>query len=247
MPDPELLDLLRSTKTNTGKSKVNMQVVKGAAKSKEVEGPNATQLDMWPAHKPDMLYNLAMWCSDLKKVTITIIPSTYNLVPPATISIQECVAWVENATTDLLDDSMFLCDGVDELGKTKNFAHPGLCEATILFLYTGSSHCSQAAQYISEEDTINLLSSHLHNGIFLFNCVFNDLVKNGNGKSFLKFTAKECKPIYKAMLKLLNDVMDDPYHGPRLVQQLHAWAEAGWMESCKLDGIDLSKHHHLCI
>lgn len=47
-------------------------------------------------------------------------------------------AWVENTATDFLDDSMFLRDGVDELGKTKNFAHPGLREATILFLYTGS-------------------------------------------------------------------------------------------------------------
>ena len=44
LPDPELLDLLRSAETNTGKSKANAQAVKGAAKSKEVEGPNATQL-----------------------------------------------------------------------------------------------------------------------------------------------------------------------------------------------------------
>ncbi|KAG1893127.1 uncharacterized protein F5891DRAFT_1196859 [Suillus fuscotomentosus] len=173
-----------------------------------------------------LLYDdLATWHSDLKKIAIAITPSAYNLVPPATIPIQERTAWVENAATDLLDDLMFLCDGVDEFGKTKNFAHPGLHEGAILFLYTGS---------------YPLICT-------MFNCVFNGLVKNGNGKSFLKFTAKEYELIYKAMLKLLQDVMDDPYHGPKLAQQLRAWAEAGWTESCKLDGVDPSKRRHLCI
>ncbi|KAG2146608.1 uncharacterized protein EDB93DRAFT_1250891 [Suillus bovinus] len=50
MPDPELLDLLQSAETNTGKSKANTQVVKGTVKSKEVEGPNATQLDWYGPH-----------------------------------------------------------------------------------------------------------------------------------------------------------------------------------------------------
>ncbi|KAG2056651.1 hypothetical protein BDR06DRAFT_1005945 [Suillus hirtellus] len=302
LPDPELLDLLRSAETNTGKSKANAQAVKGAAKSKEVEGPNATQLgwygphwrsflkdakegccvqqalenpfpklvddlpvsiteslsayhtnpghlpDMWPAHKPDMarlLYDdLAMWHSDLKKIAIAITPSAYNLVPPATIPIQERAAWVENAATDLLDDSMFLCDGVDEFGKTKNFAHPGLREGAILFLYTGSYCIARRRPDIFRKE---IPSTCLALICTTFNCVFDGLVKNGNRKSFLKFTAKEYEPIYKAMLKLLQDVMDDPYHGPRLAQQLRAWAEAGWTESCKLNGVDPSKRHHLCI
>ncbi|KAG2094409.1 uncharacterized protein F5147DRAFT_779012 [Suillus discolor] len=307
LPDPELLDLLQSAETNTGKSKANAQAVKGAAKSKEVEGPNATQLgwygprwrsfledakggccaqqalenpfpklvddlpvsiteslsvsliqwlknggqveaDVWPAHKPGMarlLYDdLATWCSDLKKIAIAITPSAYNLVPPATIPVQERTAWVENATTDLLDDSMFLCDGVDEFGKTKNFAHPGLHEGAILFLYTGSYHIARRRPDIFQKE-IPLTCLALI--CTMFNCVFDGLVKNGNGKSFPKFTAKEYEPIYKAMLKLLQDVMDDPYHGPRLAQQLRAWAEAGWTESCKLDGIDPSKRRHLCI
>ncbi|KAG1815127.1 uncharacterized protein BJ212DRAFT_1300303 [Suillus subaureus] len=290
-----LMDNRNSPETNTGKSKVNVQAVKGAAKSKEVEGPNATQLcwygphwrsflqdakggchvqqalenpflklvnnlpvsimeslsalliqwlknsrqveadmlffplryhtnprhlpDVWPAHKPDMvrlLYDdLAMWCSDLKKVAIAIIPSTYNLVPPATIPVQEHAAWVQNTTTGFLDGSMFLHDGVDELGKTKNFAHPGLHEATILFLYTGSYCIAHRRPDIFQKE-IPLTCLALV--CTTFNCVFDGLIKNRNSKSFLKFTAKEYEPIYKAMLKLLNDVMDNPYHGPRLIR-----------------------------
>ncbi|KAG2754116.1 hypothetical protein P692DRAFT_20721326, partial [Suillus brevipes Sb2] len=163
--------------------------------------------------------------SDLKKIAIAITPPAYNLVPPATIPVQERAAWVENTATDLLDDSMFLHDGVDEFGKTKNFAHPGLCEAAILFLYTGSYRIARRRPDIFRKE-IPLTCLALI--CTMFNCVFDGLVKNGNGKSFPKFTAKEYEPIYKAMLKLLQDVMDDPYHGPRLVQQLRAWAEAGW-------------------
>ncbi|KAG2149236.1 hypothetical protein DEU56DRAFT_908935 [Suillus clintonianus] len=166
--------------------------------------------DVWPAHKSDMsrlLYDdLATWCSDIKKIAIAITPSVYSLVPPATIPVQEHTAWVQNAAIDWLDDSLFLHDGVDELGKTRNFAHPGLHEATILFLYTRSYHIA-------------------------FNCVLNGLIKNGNGKSFLNFMAKEFKPIYLTMLQLLCEVMEDPYHGPRLVLQLYAWAKAGWAKS----------------
>ncbi|KAG0691792.1 hypothetical protein DFH29DRAFT_1010193 [Suillus ampliporus] len=50
------------------------------------------------------------------------------------------------------------------------------------------------------------------------------------------------------MLELLNDkLMKDPYHSPKLVQQLCEWAKAGWAQSCKLDGNNTSKHTHLQI
>ncbi|KAG0703854.1 hypothetical protein DFH29DRAFT_998102 [Suillus ampliporus] len=211
-----------------------------------LKNSSQVEADVWPAHKSDMsrlLYDdLATWRSDLKKIAIAITPSVYSLVPPATIPIQERAGWVQNAATDWLDDSLFLRDGVDELGKTRNFAHPGLHEATILFLYTGSYCIARRRPEIFWKE-IPLTCFALV--CTSFNCVFDGLVKNGNGKYFPNFTAKEYKPIYLTMLKLLHDVMEDPYHGPRLVLQLHAWAEAGWAESCKLNGIDPSKRHHL--
>ncbi|KAG1875911.1 hypothetical protein C8R48DRAFT_669165 [Suillus tomentosus] len=198
-----------------------------------------------------LLYDdLATWCSDLKKITIAIAPSAYDLVPPATIPVQGRATWIEEAATDLLENYMFLCNGVDELGKTRNFAHPGLREVTILFLYTGSYRIARRQPDIFKKEIPLTCLALVCTAVFssmLFNCIFDGLGKNGNGKSFPKFTAKEYKPIYKTMLDLLQTVMEDPYHGPRLVQQLRAWAEAGWEESCKLDGIDPSKRRHLRI
>ncbi|KAG1890594.1 uncharacterized protein F5891DRAFT_1212751 [Suillus fuscotomentosus] len=266
LPDPALLDLLRGAETaNTSGSKK-----KATKASKDPgDGPKSTQLawysprwkrfleeakgecrvlhtlenaflklvpdlsttitellsaslhppDVWPARKPDMarlLYDdLSTWRSDLKKIVVAITPSVYALIPPTDLSTQERANWVKAAAADLLDKSKYLRDGKDELGKTKNFAHPGLREAAILFLY--------------------------------FNCVFDGLKKNGNGKTYPNFSSKDYLCIYNRMLRLLEDIMNDPYHGPKLVQRLREWAEAGWAEFCKLNSTDTSKHIHLQI
>jgi Domain of unknown function (DUF6532) len=62
----------------------------------------------------------------------------YNLIPPPEVPMQDRVTWVQNTAKELLHDSLFLRNGVDELGKTNNAAHPALREAAISFLYTGS-------------------------------------------------------------------------------------------------------------
>ncbi|KAG1843263.1 hypothetical protein DFJ58DRAFT_844371, partial [Suillus subalutaceus] len=105
---------------------------------------NGQQVDagVWPARKPDMarlLYDdLATWHSDLKKIAISITSSAYSLSPLADIPVEERAAWVEAATTELLDGGRFLHFGLDELGKTRNFAHPALLQAIVLFFYTGT-------------------------------------------------------------------------------------------------------------
>jgi hypothetical protein len=53
---------------------------------------------------------------------------------------------------------------------------------------------------------------------------------HGHGKSFPKFTAKEYGPIYRRILAMIKEVLNDAYHGPRLSAQLREWAEAGWQE-----------------
>ncbi|KAG0699467.1 hypothetical protein DFH29DRAFT_1001983 [Suillus ampliporus] len=181
---------------------------------------NQVEADVWPAHKPDMARllcdDLSTWNSNLQKIVITITPSLYGLILPDNLPIQEHTNWVEATAANLLDKSAYLHDRKDELGKTRNFAHPALCEATILFLY--------------------------------FNCILNGLKKNGNGKSYPDFSLKDYLPIYNRILELFNDkLMKDPYHGPKLMWQLHKWAEAGWAQSCKLNGNNTSKHTHLQI
>ncbi|KAG2055815.1 hypothetical protein BDR06DRAFT_970599 [Suillus hirtellus] len=160
---------------------------------------NQVEADVWLARKPDMarlLYDdLSTWQSDLKKIVVTITP-VYALILPTDLSTQEHANWVEAAAADLLDKSKYLRDGKDELRKTKNFAHPGLCKATILFLY--------------------------------FNCVFDGLKKNRNGKTYSNFLLKDYLCIYNRMLRLLKDIMNNPCHGLKLMQWLHKWVEAGW-------------------
>ncbi|KAG2104743.1 uncharacterized protein F5147DRAFT_654393 [Suillus discolor] len=194
---------------------------------------NGQQVDtgVWPAHKLDMarlvhisiLCCMMTWqpgCSDLKKIVISITPSAYSLSPPADIPTQERAAWVEVATAELLDDGRFLRHGVNELGKTKNFAHPVLLQA--IFQKEVSLKC------------LALVCT-------VFHCIFQGLKKNGNGKSYSKFTSKEYESIYHSMLELLDAVMKDPYHGPKLVQQLHEWAKIGCRVSFQVKSVQTDR------
>ncbi|KAG1853817.1 hypothetical protein C8R48DRAFT_776981 [Suillus tomentosus] len=105
-----------------------------------------------------LLYDdLSTWWSDLKKIVVAITPSIYGLIPPTDLSTQEHANWVEAAAADLLDNSKYLRDGKDELGKTKNFAHPGLHKAEIPL------------------NCFTLIAT-------VFNCVFDGLKKKGMGR-----------------------------------------------------------------
>ncbi|KAG1883997.1 hypothetical protein F4604DRAFT_1919810 [Suillus subluteus] len=191
---------------------------------------------VWPEQKFNMtrlsvlkLYDdLSTWRSDLKKTAISIAPSLYLLVPPLLVPVQEHVAWIEQTAAELLKGSLFLQFGVDEQGRTRNFAHPALREAIILFFYTGPY---QIAQRMPEIFHTELLLSCLALVAAVFNCVLDSLVKNRHGKSYPNFSTKDYSPVYCRMLKLLKAILEDVYHGPRLSAQLREWAAAGWQGS----------------
>ncbi|KAG2051374.1 hypothetical protein BDR06DRAFT_973891 [Suillus hirtellus] len=188
--------------------------------------------------KPDF----STWCSNLKKTAVAIAPTMYNLIPPPKVPMQDHVTWVQNTTKELLHNSLFLCNSMDELGKTNNAAHPALWKAAISFLYTGSYCVARRRLDIFKKE---ILLNSLALIYTAYHCVLDGFIKNGNGKLFPKFSAKEYSTIYQSMIALLEDVKNDPYHGPKLMQQLHKWAAEGWAESCKLDGRDTTKHNHL--
>ncbi|KAG2749221.1 hypothetical protein P692DRAFT_20467922 [Suillus brevipes Sb2] len=195
------------------------------------------EADIWPHHQADMarlLYNdLTTWRSDLKKTAITLAPTVYTLVPPSNIPFQERTAWVESAATELLKISEFLRDGFDSNGKTRNFANPALREAVIVFFYTGPYRVARKRPEIFRKQVplpcLALVAA-------AYNCVLDGLSKNGSGKWYPKFTAKEYGSIYACLLKLLEQIMEDPYHGPKLVEQLESWAQIGWAASRNIDG-----------
>ncbi|KAG1723785.1 uncharacterized protein EDB91DRAFT_1255520 [Suillus paluster] len=161
-----------------------------------------------------LLYeDLSTWRSDLKKIAISTVPSMYNLIPSADILPQARTAWVANTAMKLLDNSVFLHDGVDELGKTNNAAHPALKAAAIAFCYTGSYHIAHRRPDIFKEE---LPLESLALVCAVYNCVFDRLVKNGSGKYFPKFTAKDYSSVYLSMVAELKKIMKRTYHGPKL-------------------------------
>ncbi|KAG2079491.1 uncharacterized protein F5147DRAFT_819305 [Suillus discolor] len=203
---------------------------------------------VWPEQKFNMtrlLYDdLSTWRYDLKKTAISIAPVSYSLIPPLSVPVQERAAWVEHAAAELIKEAFFLRFGVDDQGRTRNFARPALREAVIIFFYTGPY---QIAQKMPETFSKELPLSCLALVAAAFNCVFDGLVKNGHGKSYPNFSTKDYGPVYCRMLKLLKHILEDAYHGPRLSAQLREWAAAGWAAAMNLEGVVEARHDHLQI
>ncbi|KAG1769566.1 hypothetical protein EDD22DRAFT_948822, partial [Suillus occidentalis] len=191
---------------------------------------------VWPEQKINMsrlLYDdLSTWQSDLKKTAISIAPLSYSLIPPLSVPTQERAAWIEHAAAGLIKESLFLRFGVDEMGKTRNFAHPTLREVAIAFFYTGPY---RIAQRMPEIFCMKLPLSCLALVAAVFNCVLDGLAKNRHGKSYPNFSSKDYSPIYNRMLVFLKDILGDAYHGPRLAAALN------------LEGVVEAKHDHLQI
>ncbi|KAG1817266.1 uncharacterized protein BJ212DRAFT_1480496 [Suillus subaureus] len=182
-----------------------------------LEAGNEVEVGIWPEHKANMaklLYeDLSTWHSNLKKIAISIMPSMYNLIPPAEVPPQACTAWVENAASELLDKSFFLHDSVDDLGKTNNTAHPALKAAAVAFFYTGSYRITHRRPNVFKEE---LPLESLALVCAVYNCIFDRLIKNGSGKYFPKFTAKDYSSVYFSMVAKLKNIMKHKYHGPKL-------------------------------
>ncbi|KAG1794248.1 uncharacterized protein HD556DRAFT_1308297 [Suillus plorans] len=68
----------------------------------------------------------------------------------------------------------------------------------------------------------------------LYNCVLNGLIKNSHSKSYSKFFTKEYGLIYRQMVRMMNQILQHPYHGPRAA-------------CLKLNGTEKTKHTHLQI
>ncbi|KAG1902257.1 uncharacterized protein F5891DRAFT_978955 [Suillus fuscotomentosus] len=207
---------------------------------------------VWPEHKFNMTWlsvlklydDLSTWRSDLKKTAISIAPVSYSLIPPLSVPVQERAAWVEHTAAELIKEAFFLRFGVDDQGRTRNFAHPALREAVITFFYTGPY---RIARRMPETFSTELPLSCLALVAAAFNCVFDGLVKNGHGKSYPNFSTKDYGPVYCRMLELLKHILEDAYHGPRLSAQLREWAAAGWAAAMNLEGVVDARHDHLQI
>ncbi|KAG2152976.1 uncharacterized protein EDB93DRAFT_1102746 [Suillus bovinus] len=61
---------------------------------------------IWPEHKPDM---------ERLKTVMSIVPVQYSLIPPPSVPAQQSAGWIKTAAVALLENSLFLCHGVDRM------------------------------------------------------------------------------------------------------------------------------------
>ncbi|KAI6002335.1 hypothetical protein F5J12DRAFT_784054 [Pisolithus orientalis] len=187
----------------------------------------------WPDHKQDMLLgDISTWHSELKSVTLATMPSTFNLIPPSDVAPWVCVQWIETTATKLLDNSLFLQDSFDENGKTRNFTHPALKEAVIQFYYTRTY---QIVDQHPESFNNSVPLSCLALVTAVYHCVLDRFAKNGTGKMMPQFSGKAYISIFHGMMKVLNNILHNPYHGVRLHDQLSQWVKEGWAALQEVD------------
>ncbi|KAI6002439.1 hypothetical protein F5J12DRAFT_948084 [Pisolithus orientalis] len=172
----------------------------------------------WPDHKQDMacllLGDISTWSSELKSVTLATMPSTFNLIPPSDVAPQ---------------------------GKTRNFAHPTLKEAVIQFYYTRTY---QIVDKHPESFNNSVPLSCLALIAAVYHCVLDGFVKNGTGKTMPQFSGKAYNSIFHGMMKVLNDILCNPYHSVRLHNQLSQWAKEGWAALQEVDS-NVERYQHI--
>ncbi|KAG1737369.1 hypothetical protein EDB19DRAFT_1829483 [Suillus lakei] len=201
---------------------------------------------VWPEQKPILkLYDdLSTWRLELKKTAIGLAPLAYLLIPSVSVPAQEHAMWVQNATLQLLAESKFLWFGLDALGKTRNFTHPGLRDAAIGFFYTGPYQIAQKRPDIFRKQ---LPISCLALVSAMYNCVLDGLAKNGHSKFYPKFSTKEYGPIYRQMLKMINEILRHASWSQvvLVLWVLCIWYLLGGLCQPSCDGTSLAHHIHL--
>ncbi|KAG1786189.1 uncharacterized protein HD556DRAFT_1313638 [Suillus plorans] len=151
---------------------------------------------------------LVMWDTNGKQFEAGKGLARAKIQYDSVVPVQERAAWIEHAAAELIKGSFFLRFGVDEQDAGD------LPHGIAAFMF-GFGCCS--GNFLSFTN--------------IFNCVLDGLVKNGHGKSYPNFSMKDYGPIYRRMLELLKCILEDAYHGPRLLAQLQEWAAAGWQGS----------------
>ncbi|KAI5981557.1 hypothetical protein F5J12DRAFT_900761 [Pisolithus orientalis] len=166
---------------------------------------------------------------ELKLVMLATTPSTFNLIPPSDVAPQVCVQWIETAATKLLDNSLFLQDGFNEN------------EAVIQFYYTGTYRIMDKHP---ESFNNSVPLSCLALVAAMYHCVLDRFVKNSTGKTMPQFSSKAYNSIFHGMMKVLNDILHNPYHSMRLHNQLSQWAKEGWAALQEVDS-NVERYQHI--
>jgi hypothetical protein len=66
---------------------------------------------------------MSTWRSELKNTAFAVAPVVYKLFPSQNLTSTVKAQWVQDSATELLKDSEFLRDGLDELIGARSFFH----------------------------------------------------------------------------------------------------------------------------
>ncbi|KAI6008903.1 hypothetical protein F5J12DRAFT_782311 [Pisolithus orientalis] len=67
---------------------------------------------------------------------------------------------------------------------------------------------------------------------------------NGTEKMMPQFSGKAYNSIFHGMMKVLNDILCNPYHGTRLHNQLSQWEKEGWAALQEVD-LNVERYQHI--
>ncbi|KAI6008822.1 hypothetical protein F5J12DRAFT_782254 [Pisolithus orientalis] len=77
-----------------------------------------------------------------------------------------------------------------------------------------------------------------------YHCVLDRFAQNATGKMMPQFSVKAYNSIFHGMMKVLNDILCNPYHSTRLCDQLSQWVKEGWAALQEVDS-NVERYQHI--
>ncbi|KAN0078261.1 hypothetical protein V8E55_010318 [Tylopilus felleus] len=157
-----------------------------------------------------LLADITTWRSELKTIAVNVAPSAYSLMAPSDLT--DRLQWVKSKAVSLLDQSLFLQDGLDE-------------NAIVKFFYIGS--------YRIADKCLDLFWNSVPVACLAleaaaYNCVLDGFARSGTSRSIPQFSRKSYSSIYHGILSMVDQVLKHEYHSHRLHEQLAQWGQEGW-------------------
>ncbi|KAI6035320.1 hypothetical protein F5J12DRAFT_887118 [Pisolithus orientalis] len=170
----------------------------------------------WPDHKQDMVCLLLGDISTWHSELKSVMLATM----PSAFNLIPPSDVAPQFQQECMFMQFIVCttNGLVYQGKTRNFTHPALKKAVIQFYYTR---------------TYQIVDKHPES--------FNNSVPLS---SLALVAAMAYNSIFHGMMKVLNDILHNPYHGMRLRDQLSQWVKEGWAALQEVD-LNVERYQHI--
>ncbi|KAF9476079.1 hypothetical protein BDN70DRAFT_935328 [Pholiota conissans] len=137
----------------------------------------------------------------------------------------EYQALVRANINNLLDTSAFHQNGLDEIGKTNNFAHPAISTLIRRVFYRGPE--SLAALYpedFRKKVPVKIIALAM---TAIRNALQEWLPHGGLKREKISFSGQSYSTVFESMMKAIDKLRPSPYHLGKFEKNRELWAEAG--------------------